>query len=180
MHQTEQAADRAEQLFESGYNCAQAVFAAVTDSLGLDRSTSLKLSSSLGGGMGRLREVCGALSALFLVAGLACGPDTPDAEAKACHYRLIQELAQTFKTEHGSIICRELLGLPAGADEPTPDPRTIAYYQARPCLGLVRYAAVQAERLLSDLTLRRTAPVTALPPSATAGAWPASEPSASL
>lgn len=132
----------AEELFLQGYNCSQAVVAAFTDEIGLDRETALKLASSFGGGMGRLREVCGAVSGMFLIAGLKYGYSNPtDNSAKADHYKLIQRLAQEFKEENGSIICRELLRLPSGSDTPIPETRTQGYYQKRPCVECVKSAA---------------------------------------
>jgi C_GCAxxG_C_C family probable redox protein len=108
----------------------------------MDFETALKLSSSFGGGMGRLREVCGAVSAMFMVVGLKYGYASPtDSEAKAEHYRLIQDLAAHFKAENDSIICRELLGLTVEKDSPVPEARTAAYYQKRPCTELVASAA---------------------------------------
>lgn len=128
--------------FKKGYNCAQSVFLAFARDFGFDDETALKLSSSFGGGMGRLREVCGAVSAMFAIAGLKEGYTSPvDDEAKANHYALIQSLAEEFKTHYDSIICRELLGLPDGADEPTPSERTEQYYQERPCENFIRTAA---------------------------------------
>ncbi len=138
----EDKAKIAEELFLQGYNCSQSVLAAFSDELGLDRETALKLSSSFGGGMGRLREVCGAVSGMFMVAGLKYGYDDPtDGTAKTSHYQRIQTLAQRFKEENGSIVCRELLGLPNGPDSPVPEKRTQEYYRKRPCVQLVRCAA---------------------------------------
>ena len=127
--------------FRHGYNCAQSVLLAFAPEIGLDEVTTLKLASSFGGGMGRLREVCGAVSAMFMVAGVLKGYTSPiDDESKAKHYKLIQDLAEKFKQEHDSIICRELLGLPEGADSPTPSKRTEQYYQERPCEDIVASA----------------------------------------
>jgi C_GCAxxG_C_C family probable redox protein len=143
--------DTAKELFERGYNCAQSVFAAFCDETGLDMDEALFLSSSFGGGMGRLREVCGAVTAMFMIAGLKFGYTDPlDKEAKAEHYRLIQSLANEFKAKNGSIICRELLGLPEGADEPIPAARTQGYYDTRPCGGLVECAAGMIDELLRE------------------------------
>lgn len=129
------------ELFESGLNCAQAVFTAFSDVTGIDENTSRALSSSFGGGMGRLREVCGAMSGAFMVAGILWGNyDPKDTDAKAKHYALIQSLAARFKEENGSYICRELLELP-GADVPVPEERTADYYKRRPCAEYVRIAA---------------------------------------
>ena len=141
----------AEELFMQGYNCSQSVFAAFSEEAGIDRETALKLASSFGGGMGRLREVCGAVTGMFMVAGLKYGYSDPkDRGEKAEHYRLIQELAQKFKDENSSIICRELLGLPTGPDCPASEARTQGYYQKRPCKELVKSAAKIIEDYLEE------------------------------
>lgn len=124
----------AREYFTNGYNCAQSVFLTYAKKYGFSDDIALKLSSSFGGGMGRLREVCGAVSAMFMIAGLENGyTQNNNDEKKAQHYELIQKLAQEFKEENGSIICRDLLGLEDGADSPTPSKRTKQYYQDRPC-----------------------------------------------
>lgn len=129
------------ELFRKGCNCSQAVVLAFSDVTGLDERTALAVSSSFGGGMGRLREVCGAVSGAFMVAGLLWGGyDPDDRAAKAEHYKLIQHLAARLKEENGSIICRELLGLP-GASVPVPEERTADYYRRRPCEAYIRTAA---------------------------------------
>ncbi len=128
--------------FKTGYNCAQSVFLAFAEDFGFDKETALKLSSSFGGGMGRLREVCGAVSSMFAIAGLKEGYTSPNNDdVKAKHYELIQDLAEDFKSKFNTIICRELLELPEGKDSPIPSRRTEEYYQARPCEAFVRYAA---------------------------------------
>ncbi len=133
---------KAMDFFKQGYNCSQAVFLAFCDKTGLDTESALKISSSFGGGMGRLREVCGAVSGMFMVAGILYGYSDPkDNKAKTEHYNLIQELANRFKEENNSIICRDLLGLGAGADKPVPELRTDEYYKKRPCVELVGCAA---------------------------------------
>jgi C_GCAxxG_C_C family probable redox protein len=133
---------KAMEYFKQGYNCTQSVVAAFRDKLNIDFKTAMKLSSSFGGGMGRLREVCGAVSGMFIVAGLLYGYDNPiDKIAKTAHYKLIQDLATEFKKSNGSIICRDLLGLGKGADSPIPDDRTKEYYSKRPCVQLVGMAA---------------------------------------
>lgn len=134
---------KAESLFAEGYNCSQAVLLAFADECGLTQETAALLASSFGGGMGRLREVCGAVSGMFMVAGLCCGYDDPHANTeKADHYARIQKLASAFTDENGSIICRTLLGLQqTGASVPQPEQRTAAYYQKRPCKALVGDAA---------------------------------------
>lgn len=129
-------------LFKEGYNCSQAVLCAYCKELGVDFETALKLSSSFGGGMGRLREVCGAVSGMFMVAGLKYGYiDPKDRALKQKHYELIQDLAQRFKEKNGSIVCRELLGLDIHHDKPIPEERTESYYKKRPCSELVKCAA---------------------------------------
>lgn len=144
-------ATKAVNLFKEGYNCSQAVFLAFEDKLNIERSAALKLSSSLGGGMGRLREVCGAVSGMFLVAGLLYGYDDPkDYEMKKEHYARIQHLAKEFEVLNGSIICRELLGLGEGKDTPAPDHRTEEYYKKRPCAELVGMAAAIMEKYISE------------------------------
>lgn len=137
--------------FKSGYNCAQSVFLAFASEFGFDDETALKLSSSFGGGMGRLREVCGAVSSMFAIAGLKKGYTSPnDDNAKAEHYEFIQALAEKFKSKYGTYICRELLELPEGADSPIPSKRTEEYYQTRPCEAFVRYASEIIEREILD------------------------------
>lgn len=142
---------KAGELFREGYNCAQSVFCAFSDELGFDFETALKLASSFGGGMGRLREVCGAVSAMFMIAGLKYGYTTPNNdEIKGEHYARIQELAARFKEKHGTIICRELLGLDVKQDNPTPSKRTEQYYKDRPCEDIIRDAAeITAEYISS-------------------------------
>ena len=115
----------AREYFKSGYNCAQSVFLAYAQNYGIDKETALKLSSSFGGGMGRLREVCGAVSAMFMIAGLEFGYTEKNNDiAKARHYELIQNLANEFKKKNKSIICRELLGLEENVSSPVPSERT--------------------------------------------------------
>jgi C_GCAxxG_C_C family probable redox protein len=141
---------RAMDLFKEGYNCSQSVFSAFSEETGIDFETSLKLSSSFGGGMGKLREVCGAVSGMFMVAGIKYGYTNPvDIEAKAEHYKLIQLLAQYFKDENSSIICRELLGLDTEINGYIPEVRTEEYYITRPCAELVGFAAEIMEDFIS-------------------------------
>ncbi len=134
-------AEIAEQLFKQGYNCSQSVIGAYCEELGLDFEMAMRLSSSFGGGMGRLREVCGAVSAMFMVAGLLEGYSDPQNKAaKKKHYELIQTLAEKFRKQNGSIICRELLALDEKQSSPVPEERTETYYKKRPCAELVRCA----------------------------------------
>ena len=141
--------EKAKAFFKEGYNCAQAVSLAFADDLKIDKNTVIKLTSSFGGGMGRLREVCGAVSGMFMVAGLFWGyTDPDDHRTKTEHYQRIQKLANQFKEIHGSIICRDLLGLTEKPDRPIPDKRTTDYYRKRPCVQLVGDAARILEEMI--------------------------------
>ena len=138
-------AEKAAELFVNGYNCAQAVVVAFSDVTGLDADFAAKFSSSCGGGMGRMREVCGAVSGMLMVAGLLYGYDTPgDDVSKKSHYQLVQSLAAGFREKYGSIVCREILKNPPS--DPSPTPRTEAFYRDRPCARCVYLAA----KLLDD------------------------------
>ena len=131
---------KAEQLFLDGYNCAQAVFGAFCEQGGVPLDLAMKLSSSFGGGVGRQREICGAVSGMCMAAGILYGYETPETgENKAEHYCLIRELCEQFKQQNGSIICREILkNAEVGG---TPAARTNEYYANRPCLKCVHDAA---------------------------------------
>lgn len=138
--------------FETGYNCAQSVALAFSDKVPVDETTLLKLCASFGGGMGRLREVCGAVTGMFIVAGFLFGYSSPEAgDEKTEHYARIQELAARFKEKEKSIICRELLNT-EGKDSPTPEKRTAAYYHDRPCRDLVGTAAEILDEFLKETT----------------------------
>lgn len=136
--------------FRKGYNCAQSVLLTFANKVGLSNEDALKLASSFGGGMGRLREVCGAVSALFMIAGILKGYTEPNNDIiKANHYKLIQDLAAEFKSKHGTIICRELLGLEEDEFSPIPSARTKEYYKERPCEEFIKCAAeIVKEKLL--------------------------------
>lgn len=135
--------DIAKDLFLQGYNCTQAVVLAFADEFQIDKDTLLMLSAPFGGGMGRLREVCGTVSGMNIILGLRYGYNNPKAkEEKKELYKKVQQLANKFKEDNGSIICRELLGLSIkGADSPVPSDRTAGYYKKRPCADLCKYAA---------------------------------------
>ena len=131
---------KAAELFLNGYNCAQAVAVAFCDVTGLDEKTAARTVSPFGGGMGRLREVCGAVSGMFFVLSLLYGYDTPgDDGIKKQLYTQVQELAARFREANGSIICREILKNPS--TDPTPCARTAEYYAQRPCARMVKTAA---------------------------------------
>ena len=142
-------ADRAEELFRQGYNCSQSVFAAFADVVGMTEAEAAALASPFGAGFGKLREVCGAVSGMTMVAGRLCGYDDPsDYEAKKSLYALVQKMCGEFEARMGSIICRELLGLEKGGDLAEPAVRTEEYYKSRPCVGACRAAAEIAEKYL--------------------------------
>ena len=139
----------AAKLFYDGYNCAQAIAVAFRDVTGLEADYAAKMASSFGGGMGRMREVCGAVSGMLLVAGLLYGYSSPDDNnGKKAHYCLVQELAGYFREEIGSIVCREILKNPPS--DPTPSPRTAAYYKDRPCVHMVATAAKILDRYIAE------------------------------
>lgn len=138
----QERAERARQYFLEGYNCAQAVFLTYQDFTNLDPTTVATIAAPFGGGMGRLREVCGTVSGMFMVAGyLQPNPEPNDTPNKKACYTLVQSLAEDFRRENGSIICRELLGLAQKQDDPTPSARTEEYYHRRPCAEYVAIAA---------------------------------------
>ena len=149
--------DKACDLFAGGLNCAQSVFVAFCDVTGMDKETALKISSSFGGGMGRLREVCGTCSAMFMIVGLLYGlGEGYTFEDKAEHYKRVQELAAQFKEVHNTIICRELLkGLKVTSD-PTPERRTEKYYKVRPCIKFVRTASEILDKYLEEHPFNET------------------------
>ena len=126
--------EKSEKLFLSGCNCAQAVFAAFADEFGLDEELAKRLACGLGGGVGRMREVCGAVSAAAMVIGMRLGPD------KAAAYPAVQEFCAKFKSETGSIVCRELLAGTGATAGGSPEARTPDYYRKRPCVELVKLA----------------------------------------
>ena len=132
--------ERAVELFVEGYNCAQAVAAAFGDLTGLDEKTAARMASCFGGGMGRMREVCGAVSGMLMVAGVLYGYDDPKAtKEKRELYAQVQAMAGQFREELGSIVCRDLLKNPPS--DPNPTPRTEQFYKDRPCARMVATAA---------------------------------------
>ena len=140
-------AQKAFDLFKSGYNCAQAVAVAFCDVTGLTESQAARMASSFGGGMGRMREVCGAVSGMFMVLGILYGYEDPKDDAtKKELYTQVQALAEAFKKDAGSIICREILKNPPS--DPNPSPRTAEYYAMRPCERMVYNAAALMDNFL--------------------------------
>ena len=140
---SEQRVSRAVELFKMGYNCAQSVTAAFADEYGYTEEQALKMSASFGGGIGRMRETCGAACGMFILAGLETGcADASDREGKAANYTFVQQLAEEFRRKNGSLICAELLGLRERKPQtPQPDERTAVYYEKRPCAKMVESAA---------------------------------------
>ena len=142
--------EKAKELFKQGYNCSQAVLGVFCLFLGLDFDTAMKIASSFGGGMGRMREVCGTVSGMFMAAGLAYATASDSASEKGEHYKRIQELARRFKEKNGSIICRELLQGVESSTSPTPSERTETYYKKRPCIELVGDSVEIFEKFLKE------------------------------
>ena len=143
--------DKAVELFVKGYNCSQSVVGAFTDLTGMDRQMAVRLASSFGAGMGRLREVCGGVSGALIVLGVMCGYDDPEnAEEKTEHYHLVQEFARRFREKNGTIICRELLQGVNVKPGDKPEPRTEEYYASRPCVRFVEDAAQITEDILRE------------------------------
>lgn len=151
----------AKRLFkEEGYNCCQAVVLAYADLFDLDIRSAAAISSGFGGGMGRMREVCGSVSGMVILAGLMCPADNPsDKAARTANYALVQEVGNAFWNINGSIICKELLGLAptdksraVPTESPVPSDRTAEYYKKRPCEELVGISArIIGEKLLSGI-----------------------------
>ena len=143
--------EKAKALFLEGYNCSQAVLGAFCDVMEIDFETAMKLASSFGGGVARMRHICGTCSAMFMVAGVVKGNSVASAKLKSEHYALIQDMAKAFAERNGSIICREILTLRAeksslvdNGDHPLANDRTEEYYRTRPCLAVVEDAVVFA------------------------------------
>ena len=148
----EQRQKAAEQFFMEGYNCCQAVLLAFEDVLDVERSALLRVASGFGGGIARMREVCGTVSAMAMIAGfLSPAEDPSDMQQRRDNYALVQLFATRFKEQKGSIVCREILGLRkpepgAPMESPMPSARTPEYYKTRPCAATVGIAA----RIVAD------------------------------
>ena len=144
-------ADKARAYFEQGFNCAQAVFAAFAEETGMDEGAALRLSSSFGGGMGGLREVCGAVSGMFMVMGMLRGYDRPDdPEAKKRLYAKLQNMAGKMTDQYGTLICRDLLKKNNVQPLPVPKERDAEYYKKRPCSRYVETCAAILEEQLGE------------------------------
>lgn len=157
----EERVEKARRLFkEGGYNCCQAVVLAYNDIFGLEDELAASLSSGFGGGMGRMREVCGAVSGMVMLAGMIRPASDPTVKDwRTANYALVQDMAGEFKKINGSIVCKELLGLvpmgscsPAPKESPEPSDRTPEYYKKRPCEEMVGIAArIVGEQILHSL-----------------------------
>ncbi len=144
--------ERAVELFIEGYNCAQCIFVSFAHRFGIDDDTAKKISAGLGGGVGRMREICGAVSASAMVLGDICAAmEGADQESKGRNYEIVREFAERFTEKHGSVVCREILGLQEKMEPtPMPDARTEEYYKQRPCLGVIFTAASVLEQMLEE------------------------------
>ncbi|MBO8452833.1 MAG: C_GCAxxG_C_C family protein [Bacteroidetes bacterium] len=159
----EERARKAKQNFLDGYNCCQSVMLAFSDVFEADELALSTIASGFGGGLARMREVCGTVSAIGMAAGFISPAVHPkNMEERTANYALVQELAGEFRKENGSIICAELLGLrpKKEIESPAPSERTEEYYRKRPCPELVACSArIIARKLLS----MQNAGATALP-----------------
>ena len=154
MNNYENRIQRAVELFKSGYNCSQSVVAAFADLYGFTEEQALRMSASFGGGIGRMRQTCGAACGMFLLAGLDTGAvDAEDRVGKSHNYEVVQQLAEKFRAENGSLICAELLGLntTAAHRDTQAEPRTDLYYKKRPCVEMVETAA----RIFADYLIEK-------------------------
>ena len=139
-------------LFYEGYNCSQAVFCAFRDLTGLELDCAARLASPFGGGMGRLREVCGTMSGALLALGILKGYDNPEnPEAKKEHYALVREFARRFEERYGALRCKELLKDVPVTPGGEPEARTPEFYKRRPCLKFVEGAAAILDDMLEEM-----------------------------
>ncbi len=141
---------KAEELFLMGYGCSQSVLGAFAEDLGLDMNTALRIASPFGGGMGRMREVCGAMTGAFMVLGLIYGFDSPSADKKADVYRRVNQIADAFKNKNKTIICRELLENIKLTKGIAPEERTEDYYKRRPCLAHIIFTTELLEEYIKQ------------------------------
>lgn len=145
------ASDKALNYFHRGFNCAQSVFTAFADQVGMNEEAALRLSSAFGAGLGRMRGTCGAFSGLCMVAGFCKGNLTGTPDDKEIIFSLTRELADTFRQEFGTLSCRELLHLDEKMESSArPNERTPDYYAARPCERCVAFCAELAQKLVNE------------------------------
>ena len=140
--ETERRVAKGVALFKQGYNCSQAVTLSFADWYGVPEGLMARMSASFGGGIGRMRETCGTASGMFMLAGLEIASEEPDQDVKAKNYKAVQKLAEMFREQTGSIVCRELLRgyVKDVSTNPVPDDRTDEYYKKRPCVKMVELA----------------------------------------
>lgn len=144
-------AEKAYGYFMEGYTCAQSLFAAFADIFGFDKDTALKTAAGLGGGVGRMREVCGVVTSASMIIGLMYGAtEGADKEAKAFTYEKVRQFADRFKAIEGTIMCRELLGLDKAEESHIPQERTAEYYATRPCPRITREAGIILEEMVEE------------------------------
>ncbi len=149
----EERVNRAVENFMQGYGCCQSVVAAFADIYGLDETMAKRIAAGFGGGVGRMRMMCGAVSAIVMLVGLDCGQtEGSDRMGKSACYKVVQELLAKSKADNGSLICAELLGLkgPVPAGQYVASERTAEYYKTRPCAAKVESAAKIFAQYLED------------------------------
>ena len=136
---------RAVDYFMQGYNCSQSVVAAFSDLYGLDETMAKRIAAGFGGGVGRMRMMCGAVSGIVMLVGLECGQtEGSDREGKSACYKVVQDLLAKSKEENGSLICAEILGIKGyekAQSSYIASARTAEYYKTRPCAAKVESAA---------------------------------------
>jgi len=150
---------RAVDNFMAGYGCCQSVVAAFADLYGLDDVQAKKIAAGFGGGVGRLRMMCGAVSAIVMLVGLDCGQtEGSDREGKSACYKVVQQLLARSEAENGSLICAEILGIQGHEKAHSnymASARTAEYYRQRPCAAKVESAA----RIFADYLKDKHDPV---------------------
>ena len=153
--ETERRVAKGVALFRQGYNCSQAVTLAFADWYDVPEGLMARMSASFGGGIGRMRETCGTASGMFMLAGLEIATEQPDQAVKARNYKAVQRLAEMFREQTGSLICRELLRgyVKEVSSDPTPEARTDEYYKKRPCVRMVELAIRTYMRFLENDTI---------------------------
>ena len=145
------AEEKALHYFHQGFNCAQSVFAAFADQVGMSEEAALRFSSAFGAGLGRMRGTCGAFSGLCMVAGFCKGNLSGNPEEKEIIFSLTRELAEAFKNKFGTLTCRELLQLNEEMESSArPNDRTSSYYTSRPCERCVSFCAGKAQELIDN------------------------------
>ncbi len=140
----------AKENFKKGYNCAQSVVAAYSDLFGMDADTAVRFAEGFGGGMGRMRGVCGAVTAMYMLAGLKYSKGVPkDTDTRELIYETVRNMTKEFEKKNGTAVCAQLLGASKPKDDGAkPEQRTETYYKKRPCIGCIEDAARIVEKVL--------------------------------